>query len=125
MRRHGINLLAVALLLLLFSETHALKSHSTWYADGDKGILTTVDKDIAVMETIQWAPANSCACPAVQCPFMNESSPPCQVSCASRQSAVCRCAMCQGIGGIVRLSGFNSCYCVTPQPSGGAGGRSR
>ena len=81
--------------------------------------------DGAVTETIQWAPANSCACPAVQCPFMNGSSLACQVSCASRQSAVCQCATCQGIGGIVKLSGFNSCRCVSPPPSGSPGGRRR
>ena len=122
---HGTHLLVVAVLLLLFSEAHALKNHSAWHADGAQDILTAVHKDVAVTEKIQWAPANSCACPAVQCPFMNGSSPACQVSCASRQSAVCQCATCQGIGGIVKLSGFNSCRCVPPQPSGRTGGRRR
>lgn len=80
----------------------------------------------AVTERIQWwGPANSCACPAVQCSFMSESSPPCQVACGSRQSAMCQCATCQGVGGIVSLVGYNSCYCVSPPPRGSPGGRSR
>jgi hypothetical protein len=80
----------------------------------------------AVTERIQWwGPANACACPAAQCSFMSEASPPCQVSCGARQSAVCQCATCQGVGGIVSLVGFNSCYCVSPTPRGSPGGRSR
>jgi hypothetical protein len=80
----------------------------------------------AVTERIQWwGQANACACPAVQCSFMSESSPPCQVACGARQSAVCQCATCQGVGGIVSLVGYNSCYCVSPSPRGSPGGRSR
>ena len=70
-------------------------------------------------ERIQWwTPANACACPAVQCSFMSGSSPPCQVSCGARQSAVCQCATCQGAGGIVSLVGYNSCSCVSPPSRG-------
>jgi hypothetical protein len=32
--RHGTNLLVVTLLLLFFSEAHALRNPSAWHADG-------------------------------------------------------------------------------------------
>jgi hypothetical protein len=101
---------------------YAMEGASADDGNGDTFVYTAA----AVTERIQWwAPANSCACPAVQCPFLNEASPPCQVSCGSRQSAVCQCATCQGVGGIVSLVGFNSCSCVSPPPRGSTGGRSR
>jgi len=123
--RHGTHLLVVAGLLLLFTEAHALNHHNAWPAGSAQDVLRAVHQDGAVTESVQWAPGNACACPAVRCPFMNESSPPCQVSCASRQSAVCRCATCQGAGGIASLVGFNSCHCVTHPPSGSTGRRRR
>ena len=92
--RHGANLLVVAVLLLLFSKAHAFKNDSAWYADGGQDVLPAVHQDIAVIDRIQWTPGNACACSAVRCSFMNESSPPCEVSCAPRQSAVCQCATC-------------------------------
>jgi len=123
--RHGTSLLVVAGLLLFFTEAHALNNHNAWHADSAQGVLPTVHQEGAVTERIQWIPGNACGCPAVRCEFMNESSPPCQVSCASRQSAVCQCATCQGVGGIVSLVGVNSCHCVTHPSSGSTGYRRR
>jgi hypothetical protein len=101
---------------------YSVEGASAAYGNGD----TSVYMAGAVTERIQWwGPANACACPAVQCSFMSESSPPCQVSCGARQSAVCQCATCQGAGGIVSLVGYNSCYCISPPPRGSTGGRSR
>jgi hypothetical protein len=89
------------------------------------GMRPAVHQEGTVTERIQWGGANACACPAVHCAFLNASSPPCQVSCGARQSAVCQCATCQGVGGIVSLSGVNSCYCVAPPPRDSPGGRRR
>jgi hypothetical protein len=116
--RHGLHLLMVAGLLVLFGVAHAMHTHGVWQADGTPDLPQTVQQAEAVIEHIQWGGGNSCACPAVNCSFMNASSPPCQVSCGARQSAVCQCATCQGAGGIVRMSGFISFYCVTPPSSG-------
>ena len=100
--------------------------HISAVAHAADGMRPAVHQEATVTERIQWwAPANSCACPAVQCSFLSESSPPCQVSCGARQSAVCQCATCQGVGGIVSLVGYNSCYCISPPPRSSPGGRSR
>ena len=123
--RRGTPLCIVALLLLHFAEAHALTHHNTWHADCAPDVLPAVQQEGAVTERIQWGQGNACACPAVHCSFMNASSPPCQVSCAARQSAVCQCATCQGVGGIVSMSGVNSCRCITPPPSDSTGGRRR
>ena len=123
--RYGPYLCIVAVLLVSFAEAHALNYHNAWHAESAPDVLPAVQQEGAVTERIQWGGGNACACPAVQCAFMSASSPPCQVSCAARQSAVCQCATCQGAGGIVSLSGFNSCQCVTHPSSGSQGGRRR
>jgi hypothetical protein len=123
--RHGTHLLVIAGLLLLFTEAHALNNHNAWHTDSTQDVLPVVRQDGVITESIQWIPGNACACSAVRCSFMNESSPPCEVSCASGQSAMCQCAICQGAGGIVSLVGVNSCRCITLPPSGGTGYRRR
>jgi hypothetical protein len=135
---HGRILVAMLIAVLWVAPASAAQTvghPAQRWQSGDDTAGTSADDDNsdtlvhmagAVTERIQWwGPANACACPSVQCSFMSEASPPCQVSCGARQSAVCQCATCQGVGGIVSLVGSNSCYCVSPPARGGTGGRSR
>ena len=123
--RYGTYLLVVAGIFMLFTDAQAFNNHNTQYPERVQGIFQTIHQDDAVIEHIQWIPGNACACPAVRCSFMNETSPPCQVSCASGESAVCQCATCRGAGGIVSLVGVNSCRCVASPSSGSRERRSR
>jgi hypothetical protein len=90
---HG-GILGAMLIATLWVATASAAQTSCHPAQGGHGDPFVYTAGV-VTERIQWwAPANSCACPAVQCSFLSEASPPCQVSCGARQSAVCQCATC-------------------------------